>query len=216
VCVRRVFRYLWDAQQRCLARDTAWEFPYIADPAQGYGWDPVIDGEDCWFMDNGRHRYFLSMRGAGVGRGVVNLLRVSLADASHCARHPVSGLPGGAITNPPLVDRERGIVVAYDSAHAVLRAWRILPGSRVLEPLWSKHDFGAASHLLLLPQSGELLVNDYRALREDLVVLDIATGSELARARSGGNMQGVVFPGAGWSGDLYYCSFDSLLRVWGE
>ena len=216
VCVRTVFRYLWDAQQRCLARDTAWEFPYIADPAQGYGWDPVIDGEDCWFMDNGRHRYFLSMRGAGVGRGVVNLLRVSLADASHCARHPVSGLPGGAITNPPLVDRERGIVVAYDSAHAVLRAWRILPRSRVLEPLWSKHDFGAASHLLLLPQSGELLVNDYRALREDLVVLDIATGSELARARSGGNMQGVVFPGAGWSGDLYYCSFDSLLRVWGE
>ena len=36
------------------------------------------------------------------------------------------------------------------------------------------------------------------------------------RARSGGNTQGVVFPGAGWSGDLYYCSFDSLLRVWGE
>ena len=125
-------------------------------------------------------------------------------------------MPGGAITNPPLVDRERGIVVAYDSAHAVLRAWRIVPGSRALEAVWSKTGFGAASHLLLLPQSGEVLVNDYRALGEDIVVLDIATGSELARARSGGNTQGVVFPGAGWSGDLYYCSFDSLLRVWGE
>jgi hypothetical protein len=97
----------------------------------------------------------------------------------------------------------------------VLRAWRILPGSRALEPLWTKRAFGAASHLLLLPQSGELLVNDYRALREDLVVLDIATGEERGRARTGGSMQGVVFPGAGWNEDLYYSSFDSLLRVWG-
>ena len=167
-------------------------------------------------MDNGRHRYFLSMLGAGVGRGVVNLLRVSLSDASDCARYPVSGLPGGAITNPPLIDRSRGVAVAYDSAHAVLRAWRILPDSRALEPLWEKRGFGAASHLLLLPPSGELLVNDYRAVGEDLVVLDIATGEERGRARTGGRMQGVVFPGVGWNADLYYCSFDSLLRVQGE
>jgi len=216
VGTKTVFRYRWDPERRRLARDPDWAFPYIDNPAQGYGWDPVIDGEDCWFMDNGRHRYFLSMLGAGVGRGVVNLLRVSLSDATDCARYPVSGLPGGAITNPPLIDRSRGIAVAYDSAHAVLRAWRILPGARALEPLWEKRGFGAASHLLLLPQSGELLVNDYRALGEDLVVLDIATGDERGRTGTGGHTQGVVFPGVGWNDDLYYCSFDSLLRVQGE
>ncbi len=216
VGMHRVFRYRWDAQRRSLSRDTEWEFPYISDPLQGYGWDPVIDGENCWFMDNGRHRYVVSMLGAGVGRGVVNLLRVSLADATDCARYPVSGLPAGAITNPPLIDRHRGIAVAYDSAHAVLRAWRILPGSCALEPLWRRDGLGAASHLLLLPQSGELLVNDYRRFREDLVVLDIAAGEERGRAHTGGRIQGVVFPGVGWDSGLYYCSFDSLVRLTGE
>lgn len=216
VGVDTVFRYHWDRAGMFLREDDAWRWRYREDPQQGYGWDAVLDGQDCWFMDNGRHRYFLRMTGAGVDPGAVKLLRVSLSDPADHERHAVSGKPFGAITNPPLVDPVRRIVVGYDSANTRLRAWRILPGTRALEPLWDKPRFAAASHLLLLGDSGEMLVNDHSLRGEQLVVLAIDSGNELGRVRTGGLAQGVVFPGVGWNGDLLHASFDSLVRLWAE
>jgi len=44
-------------------------------------------------------------------------------------------------------------------------------------------------------------------------VLDIETGHEKSRVRTGGRMQGVVFPSPGWHDDFYWCSMDRLTRV---
>lgn len=214
VGVRSIFRYHWHEGDRRLVADADWRFDYIGDTAQTHGWDVVLDGEHAWFMDNGRHRYVHRMIGAGVGRGANRLIRVSMRDASDHRSLPVSGLAGGSITNPPLVDPVRGIVVGYDSANRVLRAWRFVPGSRDPAPLWRKDAFGCASHMIVYPDTGELVVNDYRRHGEEVVVLDIASGAELGRIRTGGPMQGVVFPSAGWGRDFYWSSMGRVARVY--
>ena len=104
-------------------------------------------------------------------------------------------------------------MVAYDSANRYLRAWRFNPHSHELTPLWEKHAFGCASHMVSYPASGELVVNDYRRNGEEVVLLNIESGAELARVRSGGLTQGVVFPSSGWNRDLYWSSMGRLARV---
>ena len=213
VGVRSIFRYHWDEAARALLRDAHWRFDYIGHSPQTHGWDVVLDGQHAWFMDNGAHRYRHRMIGAGVSRTANRLIRVSLADAADHGALAVSGLPGGSITNPPLIDLQRGIVVAYDSANAVLQAWRFDAALRTLSPMWRKAPFGCASHMILYGDTGELVVNDYRRHAEEVVVLDISNGQECGRVRTGGLMQGVVFPSPGWGRDFYWSSMGRLARV---
>jgi hypothetical protein len=52
-----------------------------------------------------------------------------------------------------------------------------------------------------------------RRAHDDVVVLDIETGEERARAAVGSLFQSAVFPAAGWERDLYWCTFSTLARV---
>jgi len=213
VGVRSVFRYHWSEPLARLVMDSSWLFDYIGTSPQSYGWDLVLDGKNAWFMDNGRHRYLFRMVGAGVSPSANRLIRVSLTDASDHQMLPVCGAPGGSITNPPLIDLQRQIVVAYDSANCQMQAWRFEPESRAMLPIWRKQGLGCASHMLLYPSTGELVTNDYRRLGEEVLVLDIETGTERGRVRVGGLNQGVVFPSVGWGRDLYWCSMSRVARV---
>lgn len=213
VGVNSLMRYVWRDDLNRLEMDAQWRYDYASATQQSYGWDVVIDGRDAWFMDNGKHRYVLSMIGAGVSRTANRLLRVNLRDASDHTAIEVCGAAGGSVTNPPVVDVRRNIVVAFDSANRHLRAWRMGADRRTLEPLWHKQNFGVASHMVLYPDSGELVTNDYRRRGEEVVVLNIETGDELARVRTGGVTQGVVFPAPGWQRDVYWCSMGRLARV---
>lgn len=211
--VRSLFRYHWDPASSRLRLDPDWRFDYIATTQQTYGWDLVLDGQHAWFMDNGKHNYVFKMLGAGVSATPNRLIRVSLLDASDHQTWEVSGLARGSITNPPLYDLTRNIVVGYDSANGSLRAWRFDLASRSLTALWQKTHFGCASHMIVYPDTGELVVNDYRRHGEEVVLLNIESGAEMARVRSGGLMQGVVFPSAGWGRDFYWSSMGRLARI---
>jgi hypothetical protein len=213
VGVRSIFRYHWDQAMQGLQFDANWHFDYIGSSAQSYGWDVVLDGNNAWFMDNGEHSYAIRMVGNGVRPSPNRLIRVSLSDSRDHQNLEVCGRPGGSITNPPLIDLTRQIVIGYDSANRHLQAWRFETGQRALHPLWHKSPFGCASHLLLYPDTGELLVNDYRRLGEEVVALNIETGQELGRVRVGGITQGVVFPSAGWGRDLYWSSMGRVARI---
>ncbi len=213
VGVRSIFRLHWDDQAQTLQLDPHWRWDYIGQSAQTYGWDVVIDGHSAWFMDNGHHRYRINMQGAGVSRAPNRLLRVSLTDCSQNAAWEVSGLPGGSITNPPLVDVQQRIVLGYDSANRFLRAWRFGDATQDMQPLWHKPDFGVASHMVLFAERGQVLLNDYRRWGEEVVLLDIETGAEQGRVRVGGISQGVVFPSVGWHGDVYWSSMGRFSRV---
>lgn len=217
VGVSRVWRYHWhDASQR-LVRDTKWQCHYLQNASQSYAWDMVIEGDHGWLMDNGQHNYLMSMLGAGQNKSPNRLIRISLKQTDSFQTWPVSGLPFGSVTNPPLVDVARRIVVGFDSANRHLKAWRMIssPDSSdiQLQEIWHLPEMGAASHMLLFPNSGELCVNDYERFNEQVVVLDIETGREKSRVRTGGWMQGVVFPSPGWHHDFYWCSMDRLTRV---
>ena len=213
VGVKSIFRYHWsDALQR-LEFDAGWRFDYTYQTQQTYGWDVVLDGRNAWFMDNGKHRYRYTMLGAGVSTTANRLIRVSLADSADVTVRSISGLAGGSVTNPPLYDLERNIVVAYDSANAYLAAWHFEPASHGFTLLWVKKNFGCASHMLLYPKTGQLLVNDYRDRGEEVVLLNIDTGTEIGRVRSGGFTQGVVFPSVGWNRDVYWSSMGRLARL---
>ena len=213
VGVRSIFRYHWDDAAQSLTPDTDWRFDYIGDTTQTYGWDVVLDGTHAWFMDNGKHNYLVKMIGSGVNPTPNRLIRVSMKDATDHQILEISGMTGGSITNPPLVDVKRNIVLAYDSANRYLRAWRFDLVTQTMRPLWEKSPFGCASHMVLYPDTGELAINDYRNFGEEVVLLQIETGAEIARARSGGLTQGVVFPSAGWGRDFYWSSMGRLARI---
>ena len=51
------------------------------------------------------------------------------------------------------------------------------------------------------------------AFGEEVVVLDIETGLERTRVRSGGLTQGVVFPSVGWERDFYWSSMGRIARI---
>ena len=216
VGVKSVFRYHWNADSDALEFDQTWRFDYIGTGTQTYGWDAVIDGKNVWFMDNGKHTYMIKMIGNGVRQTPNNLIRVSINDSGDAQIIPISRINGGSVTNPPLIDFQRHIVVAFDSANRFLRAWRFDADTRALSPLWEKSEFGCASHMILYPDSGELVTNDYRKNGEEVVVLNIETGTEIGRARIGGISQGVVFPSAGWGRDFYWTTFDRVARVFVE
>ena len=83
-----------------------------------------------------------------------------------------------------------------------------LPFLDTLAPRW-RRDQDHASHLLLYEDTGELVTGDHA----DIVMLDIATGRELARADSGSGLQSVLFPTPGFDRDFYLCSMLTVTRA---
>jgi len=216
VGTRSIFRYHWSDSAATLVRDVDWRWNYIGETTQTFGWDVVLDGQNAWFMDNGKHRYFHAMTGKGVNPTPNRLLRVSMQDSADHQAIEICGTPGGSITNPPLFDPQRQVVVGYDSANRSMQAWRFDGAQRSLVPLWHKRNWGCASHMVLYPETGELFVNDYRRFGEEVVVLDLENGTERARVRVGGFNQGVVFPAVGWGRDVYWCSMTKVARIFAE
>jgi hypothetical protein len=134
-------------------------------------------------MDNGRNHTDHTMLGSGVQADPVRLWMARLDDGRTTSVE-ISGLPRGTESNPPAWDPVRRIVVAYDAGNAVLRAWR-LEGDELV-PLWRRDGFAHAGHLILFPETGELVAGDWRDaafLRHRLVrPLMRACGPMLARS----------------------------------
>ena len=197
-----------------LTLDEAFRPVYRTIDGQTYGWDAVLADGAAWFLDNGAgsDRYAGSFRGLGISAAPLHLVRVGLADGA-VQLTEICGLPNGLIANPPAIDAQRRIAVGYDSSNGVVAAFRF-DERGVTEQLWSKELLQAA-HPLLFPDTGELVMFDFDVDRsaEQVVVLNIETGAELARADTGSPVQSVVFGGVGWERDLYLCSFATVSRV---
>lgn len=136
-----------------------WEPRFGPDPDRSFGWDPVITGEHVLWMDNGRNLADRTMLGSGDAAGPVRLWWARRDDASAVRSAVISGLPHGTESNPPGWDPVGRIVVAYDAGNAVLRAWR-MEGDE-LTPLWRRDGFAHAGHLIVCPDTRELIVGDW-------------------------------------------------------
>lgn len=207
-----LLRVRWDGTS--LVPDADFCPVYRTLDGQTYGWDAVLADGAAWFLDNGAgsDRYAGSFRGVGISSAPLHLVRVGLADGS-VQLTEICGLPNGLIANPPAIDVQHRVAVGYDSSNGVVAAFRF-DERGVTESLWTRSMLQAA-HPLLFPDTGELVLFDFDPERnmDQVVVLRIETGEELARADTGSPVQSVVFGSAGWERDLYICSFATISRV---
>jgi hypothetical protein len=210
VGVSTLRRMTWNPATAMVSARTELDRQYLVHEDQSFGWDPVVDADAVWWLDNGDHTFEdgLTMLGNGVAAGPVRLWRADL-DGSTCTSIEVSGEPLGAVTNPPVVDPGRGLAIGYDSANGVLAAF----STEDLSLAWRVR-LNASQHLVLYPDSGELLVNDHdRATGDALAVVDVSDGSVRARIGVESIAQSVVFPAPGTRRDAYYVSLSTMARV---
>ncbi len=155
----KLFRLHLDRAAGALVLDDAWRPSYGPAPGRAYGWDPVIADHHVLWMDNGRNHVDRTMVGSGESPDPVRLWWARRDDDRAVWSTPISGLPYGTQSNPPAWDPVGGVVVAYDAGNAVLRAWRLV-GDELL-PLWRRDGFAHAGHLLVHPDTRELVAQDF-------------------------------------------------------
>jgi len=186
-----VFQLRLDRQAGRLTIDDRWHPSYGPAPGRSYGWDPVITDEHVLWMDNGRNHTDRTMVGTGEAPDPVRLWWARRDDDQAVRSVEISGLPFGTESNPPAWDPSSGVVIAYDAGNAVLRAWRLVGDD--LEPLWRRDGFAHAGHLILYPDTRELVVQDWKdqaAMRRPFVrrtlqpVLQVLSQSAAARRAS--------------------------------
>lgn len=196
-----VFRLQLDRASSRLTIDHQWQPSFGPAPGRSYGWDPVVTDEHVLWMDNGRNHTDRTMLGTGESPDPVRLWWARRDDGRAVRSVEISGLPFGTQSNPPAWDPIAGVVVAYDAGNAVLRAWRLVGDE--LEPLWTRDRFAHAGHLILYPDTRELVAQDWKdipALRRPIVrrtlrpTLQLLAQSAVARRASlrTGNDQLVV------------------------
>lgn len=195
-----------------LTLDPGYRALYRTLPGQTYGWDPVLENGAAWFHDNGAgtERFSGTLRGLGLSTAPSHLVHVHLV-TGEVTMTEIAGLPGGVVANPPVIDPVRRVAVAYDSGNGVVTAYRI-DGRGATSQLWSR-EINHGAHPLRF-ESGELVLCDYDLDRrvEQVVVLDIETGREYARADTGSPVQSVLFPAPGFGRDFYLVSFTTVSR----
>ncbi|HUV09784.1 MAG TPA: hypothetical protein VMX12_02330 [Acidimicrobiia bacterium] len=197
-----------------LALDSAFQPRYRTIVGQTHGWDAVLDAGAAWFLDNGAgsEGYAGTFRDRGISPAPLHLVRVDLTSGAVDLTE-ICGLPNGVVANPPAIDATRRIAVGYDSSNRVLAAFDFDEAGDTT-PRWRREQ-DHACHPILFPDTGELVTNDHdlERMMDQVVILDIETGEERARADTGSPVQSVLFPAPGFGRDLYCSSFTTLSRV---
>jgi hypothetical protein len=206
-----LIRVIWNGES--LSVDETFNARYRTLEGQTFGWDTVITDDDAWFLDNGEGTQLFtgSFRGVGISTAPLHLVRVN-KQTGHVTLTEICGLPNGIVANPPVVDTKRQIVVGFDSGNGVISGFDYDEDSVTLR--WS-HEQNHACHMLLLPETGQIITADYRPELgcEQVVVLDITTGAEVARVSTTSPIQSAVFPAIGPRGDIYWCSMTTITRI---
>lgn len=154
-----VWRLAYEPATGRITIDERWQPRFATEPTHSFGWDPVVTDTHVLWMDNGRAAADTSFLGAGRSPGAVRLWRARLDDAASACGVEMSGLPYGTQSNPPAWDPVAGQVVAFDAAHGVLRAWRLEDDELVAT--WTRRGFAHAAHLVVYPETRELLATDW-------------------------------------------------------
>jgi hypothetical protein len=186
-----------------LTLDDQWRGSYIVTEGQSDGWDTTIGSGSVWMMDMGRPPGW-----GAPGTASQRAFRFSIADPSDRDVIDTIGVPSAWNPGPPLYDPTRRILVHYDSVNAVVAAHRYR-GAGSMEPLWTR-ELRNFVQMLVWAHTGELVVEDASepalgldAAPAELVLLDIESGDERARAPIGMPATFGMFCCPGFDRDVY-------------
>ena len=168
--------------------------------------------------------YRLSWRHRAPWPGAQRLLRFSLTDDGDWGEVEPFGTPGGGIIAPPVhVPDARpgvGMAIAWDSVNGGLAGVEVPTGtqSRDMAVVWQL-DVRPSMQPVVYPESGELVINDFWVgadggpLSDDLVVVDIATGSLIDRVPTGSRVANGMFLSAASDGRVLYASTTAVALI---
>lgn len=213
------------------ALDETWSPRYrSAAGDHGLSWDGCISDGAIWMMDNGdiaslRAIYSchpngrfdepsskLSWRRRAPWSGPLRLLRISLEDGRREAIAPFEN-PGGGIIAPPVNVPEHQTCIAWDSINGGLAG--VATDEDILRVRW-RLDVRPSMQPVVFPETGELVINDYKTGDDQLIVVDIKSGGIVSRVSLGSRVANGMFLTAGLNRDVYYCSTLTMSRVkWG-
>lgn len=195
--------------------------------AQGLSWDGCISDGSLWLMDNGdidslRAIYGthpngrfeapsnrLSWRRPAPWSGAQRLLKVSLENGDTQEIAPF-GTPGGGIIAPPVHVPEHSMCIAWDSINGGLAGIADDPSG--LRVAWSI-DARPSMQPVVFPETGELVINDFRDNDDRLIVVDIRTGEVIDDVSTGSRVANGMFLTPGGDRDIYYCSTFAVARI---
>jgi hypothetical protein len=214
-----------------MAVDENWRPQYREEPGpQGLSWDGCISSDALWLMDNGdidslraiygvhpngrfdgpEHR--LSWRRPAPWEGPQRLLKVSLDSGAIQSIAPF-GTPGGGIIAPPVYVPEHKMCIAWDSINGGVAGISDADGD--LKVSWTV-DARPSMQPVVFPETGELVINDFKPGDDQLIVIDIQTGEVIDCVSTGSHFANGMFLTPGGDRDIYYCSTYAVARVqWG-
>ena len=210
-----------------LELDEDWKPQYRnGNQSQGLAWDGCISEDSLWVMDNGdiesvRSIYgvnpngrvaentHLSWRSPAPWKGRQRLIKFDLISGDKIAIEPFDK-EGGGIIAPPVNVPEYEMCIAWDSINGGLAG--ISTTDRKLAVSWQL-DMRPTMQPVVFPESGELVINNFENGEDELIVVDIATGELLSRAKVNARLANGMFLSPGFNRDIFYCTTGTFSKV---
>ena len=210
-----------------LELDEDWQPQYRnANQSQGLAWDGCISEGNLWVMDNGdiesvRSIYgvnpngrvaentHLSWRNPAPWKGRQRLIKFDLISGEKTSIEPFDK-EGGGIIAPPVNVPEYEMCIAWDSINGGLAGISTI--DRKLAVSWQL-DMRPTMQPVVFPESGELVINNFENGEDELIVVDIATGELLSRAKVNARLANGMFLTPGFNRDIFYCTTGTFSKV---
>ncbi len=210
-----------------LELDEDWQPQYRnGNQSQGLAWDGCISEDSLWVMDNGdiesvRSIYgvnpngrvaentHLSWRSPAPWKGRQRLIKFDLISGDKIAIEPFDK-EGGGIIAPPVNVPEYEMCIAWDSINGGLAGISTI--DRKLAVSWQL-DMRPTMQPVVFPESGELVINNFENGEDELIVVDIATGELLSRAKVNARLANGMFLSPGFNRDIFYCTTGAFSKV---
>ena len=210
-----------------LELDEDWQPQYRnANQSQGLAWDGCISEGSLWVMDNGdiesvRSIYgvnpngrvaentHLSWRSPAPWKGRQRLIKFDLISGDKIAIEPFDK-EGGGIIAPPVNVPEYEMCIAWDSINGGLAGISTTNGKLAVS--WQL-DMRPTMQPVVFPESGELVINNFENGEDELIVVDIATGELLSRAKVNARLANGMFLTPGFNRDIFYCTTGTFSKV---
>ena len=210
-----------------LELDEDWKPQYRnGNQSQGLAWDGCISEDSLWVMDNGdiesvRSIYgvnpngrvaentHLSWRSPAPWKGRQRLIKFDLMSGDKTSIEPFDK-EGGGIIAPPVNVPEYEMCIAWDSINGGLAGISTI--DRKLAVSWQL-DMRPTMQPVVFPESGELVINNFENGEDELIVVDIATGELLSRAKVNARLANGMFLTPGFNRDIFYCTTGTFSKV---